>query len=54
MARSPCIVVLGDPIGGFEFVGPFASYAAAEQWAAGRQDSWTAFLPPKKDEAADH
>jgi hypothetical protein len=40
------IVIIGDPVGGFTFTGPFASYEAAEQWAGGHQDSWTAFLEP--------
>jgi hypothetical protein len=40
------IVTTGDPVEGFIFTGPFESHEAAERWAEGRQEWWTAFLQP--------
>jgi hypothetical protein len=48
---GPYIVIEGDPVAGFIFVGPFGSYAAAERWAEERDDTWTVSLqaPEHKD-----
>jgi hypothetical protein len=43
-AREAFIVITGDPVAGFIFTGPFVNHEAAEQWAEGLQDWWTAFL----------
>ena len=40
------IVITGDPVEGFIFTGPFATHEAAEQWAEGQHEWWTAFLQP--------
>jgi hypothetical protein len=40
------IVIVGDPVQGFTFTGPFATHEAAEEWAGSVQDWWSAFLVP--------
>ena len=52
--EGPFLVIIGDPVAGFEFFGPFQDYDEAERWADGRTDTWTHYLQrPEKDEAAD-
>jgi hypothetical protein len=46
------IVITGDPVQGFIFTGPFDSHEAAERWAEGRQEWWTALLQPPERGAA--
>lgn len=39
---KPHLVVVGDPVSGFEFTGPFESHDEATEWAEAeiRTDSW--------------
>jgi hypothetical protein len=46
------IVITGDPVEGFIFTGPFTTHEAAERWAEGMQDWWTAFLQPPEQGGA--
>jgi hypothetical protein len=46
------IVITGDPVEGFIFTGPFQSHQAAERWAEGQQEWWTALLRPPDQRTA--
>lgn len=48
---EPCILIIGDPMLGYRYYGPYRSFAAAQRFAERLKhtDWWIAPLEPKRE-----